>query len=49
MNPYLFQTAKKIIAGPHTFERLADHLQVFNGAKSIFILCQPSTKRLLSP
>lgn len=46
MNPYLFQTAKKIIAGPHTFEYLSEHLQVIKGVKSIYILCQPSTKRL---
>ncbi len=42
MKPYIFQTAHKIIAGRHTFEKIADHLHEFAGIKSAFIVTQPA-------
>jgi len=44
MNPYVFQTAQRIVAGAHTFERIVDHLQPFAG-QSAFVLAQPSMQR----
>lgn len=45
MNPYLLQTAGKIVAGRHTLEQLADHLPALGEVKSAWILSQPSMKR----
>ncbi len=46
LSPYTFQTARKIIAGRHTFEHLKEHVSQFVGVKSVFILAQPFTQRL---
>lgn len=46
MNPYFFQTARRIISGAHSFEQINDHMQGFKKLRSVFVLCQPSTKRL---
>lgn len=45
MNPYLLQTAGKIVSGRHTLEKLADHLPSLGAVKSAWILSQPSMKR----
>ncbi len=46
MNPYYFQTARRIISGAHSFEQLTDYLQGFDEVKSIYVLCSPTIKRL---
>lgn len=45
MNPYLLQTAGKIVSGRHTLEQLADHLPSLGAVKSAWIVSQPSMKR----
>ena len=46
MNPYTFQTARKIVAGRGVFEQTADQMLQTINVKRAFIVCQPSVARL---